>query len=94
MSKFKVAHIREQGVNLIIIPLDTAFGRQSHSEQQGTMAALQSAASSAGLAGTVVPVWLDGIRHSFIAPRQWHAFFQSFSWNQIMANINKELTVY
>lgn len=93
MQKFKIAHIREQGVNLIIIPLDTSFGRKGSSEQQEIIDSLQTASTSAGLAGTVVPAWREGTSHRFIAPSKWHPFFQSFGWNQILANINKELTV-
>jgi hypothetical protein len=92
-EKFKVAHIREQGVDLIIIPLNAEFGQKLQSEQQEIIAQLQYASSSAGLAGTVVPVWRDGHNQGFIAPQRWHPFFKSIGWNQILASVNKELTV-
>jgi len=92
MNKFKIAHLREQGVDLIIIPLDSAFGRKSQSDQQEVIASLQACAEGAKLAGTVVPVWQTGNRMQFIAPTKWHPFFKSLSWNQITANINKELS--
>lgn len=92
MARFKIAHIREQGVDLIIVPLDSSFGNKTQSEQSETIASLQLCASSAGLAGKVVPVWREGSSHRFIAPQQWHPFFKSIGWNQIMASINKELT--
>ena len=90
--KFKVAHIHEQGNDMVIIPLESSFGNQTHTGQTETIAALQACASSAGLAGTVVPVWMSGRSMNFIAPAQWHPFFRSISWNFVMANINKELT--
>ena len=93
MSKYKIAHISQQGQNMIIVPLDSTFDHQSQSTQQETIAALQMASRSAGLAGTVVPVWRSGQIMKFIAPRPWLAFFQSLHWNQVMANINKELTI-
>lgn len=94
MAKFDVAHIREQGQDMIIIPLDSSFGRKTGNQQRDTEIALQQAATSAGLAGTVVLIWLEGNRVSFIAPRPWHAFFQSPGiWNLVMNNINKTLTV-
>jgi len=93
MSTFDIAHIRQQGVNLIIVPLDPSFGHKPDSTQAEIIDSLQAAATSAGLAGTVVPVWRSGSTHRFIAPRNWHAFFKSLSWNQILANINKRLTV-
>ena len=92
MNKFKVAHVREQGVDLIIIPLDSAFGRKTRDAQNEVMESLQACASSAGLAGTIVPVWQDGTRTRFIAPVKWHPFFESLSWRAIHASINKELT--
>jgi hypothetical protein len=33
MPNFDVAHIREQGVDLIIIPLQSSFGTKSQEEQ-------------------------------------------------------------
>lgn len=56
MSKYKIAHLREQGQDMIIIPLDDSFHHKSNSEQQDLIASLQAYASSARLAGTVVPV--------------------------------------
>lgn len=53
MSKYKIAHLREQGQDMIIIPLDDSFHHKSNSEQQDLIASLQAYASSARLAGTV-----------------------------------------
>lgn len=92
MGRYKIAHIREQGVDLIIIPLDSSFGNKSETDQHEIISALQACASSAGLAGAVVPIWREGSGHRFIAPSNWHPFFKSFSWNDVMRNINKELT--
>lgn len=92
MSKFKIAHLREQGKDMIIIPLDGQFHYKSKTEQSDIIDELQLCASNAGLAGTVVVVWRHGNRVHFIAPQPWHPFFRSLSWNVIMANLNKELT--
>ncbi len=92
MASFEIAHIREQGVDLIIVPLDSAFGSKSKRDQNEIINSLQDCASSAGLAGTVVPVWRVGNSHAFIAPDKWHPFFKSFRWNDILRNINKKLT--
>jgi hypothetical protein len=92
MNKFDVAHINEQGVNMIIIPLDPSFGSKSSSAQNSIIASLERCAHNAGLAGTVVPVWRNGSSHSFICPPNWTPFFKTFSWNSIIANVNKELT--
>ena len=60
MPRFKIAHIREQGVDLIIIPLESSFGYKSKQDQNSIITEFQERASSAGLAGTVVPVWDSG----------------------------------
>jgi hypothetical protein len=91
-NRFKVAHIKEQGVNLIIVPLDSSFDHKPESDQHETIEALQVCATSAGLAGGVVPVWRSGNSMKFIAPPKWHAFFKSIHWDFVMVNINKELT--
>lgn len=92
MATFKIAHLREQGVDLIIVPLKSDFGHKSDEEQSEIINWLQLCARHAGLAGKVVPVWQDGNGHRFIAPNNWHPFFKAFSWDRIMMNINKELT--
>jgi hypothetical protein len=93
MASFDVAHLHEQGQDMVIVPLESAFGHKSQTDQQKVIAALQLCARSAGLAGTVVPVWDDGFgRMAFIAPRPWHSFFQGLSLALVGANINKRLT--
>ena len=77
MPTFKVAHVREQGVDLIIVPLDAQFGRQTPDQQIRDTGMLQVHANSAGLGGTVVPVWDSGNgRMAFRAPDKWHPFFR------------------
>ena len=92
MSEYKIAHIKEQGVNLIIIPLESSFGSKSEDDQNDIIAALQNCAAAADLAGTVIPVWRSGSSHRFIGPPNWHPFLKSFTWNAIMRSINKRLT--
>ncbi|MGA9040733.1 MAG: hypothetical protein WB421_09380 [Terriglobales bacterium] len=92
MPNFKVAHVREQGQDMVIVPLDSGFGRKMSSEQQAIAAELQLRSRSAGLAGRVVPVWDNGGgRMGFVAPRNWHAFFAGLSLGWVFTNINREL---
>jgi hypothetical protein len=92
VKKFDVAHIQRQGVNLIIIPLKSSFGHKTMTEQNQTVAVLQSYARAAGLAGTVVPVWDAGSgRMGFLAPSNWRAFFQSIDLIFVARNINRQL---
>lgn len=92
MATYKIAHLSEQGQDIIIAPLESNFHNASDEEQNQFIEYLQACATSAGLAGTVVPAWLYGGRVYFIAPTLWHPFFKSLSWNDILININKELT--
>ena len=92
MPTFEVAHIKEQGVDLIIIPLDDNFRFKTPQQQHGVVSELQARATSAGLAGTVVPVWdSGGGRLAFLAPRPWHPFFRSLNWSTVAASINRKL---
>ncbi|WP_433693235.1 hypothetical protein [Paraburkholderia phenoliruptrix] len=92
MAQWKIAHIREQGVDLIIVPLERAFGNRPRVTQNEFIEALQLCADSANLAGRIVPVWQEGNSFRFIAPSNWHPFFKSLSWNFIIGNLNKTLT--
>lgn len=92
MTRIPIAHIREQGQDIIIVPLDRSFEYKTRDEQTGITQSLQYTASSAGLAGKVVPVWDGGGgRMAFIAPVQWHRFFQSLSLPVVARMLNREL---
>jgi len=92
MPSLAVAHVREQGVDLIIAPLATDFGRKDPETQRAVIAELQLRSRSAGLAGTVVPVWDGGGgRMAFIAPRPWHLFFSSLDLGTVRACVNRVL---
>lgn len=92
MPRFKVAHVREQGQNMIIVPLDSVFGKRIGRDQQSIASELQVRSRSAGLAGRVVPVWDEGDgRMGFFAPQNWHAFFASINLRWVFANINREI---
>ena len=93
MVKYKIAHIREQGIDLIIAPLDSSFEHRTSQEQQEFISALQICATSTGLAGAVIPIWQYGNSVRFIAPPNWHPFFKSPGiYQRVIASINKELT--
>lgn len=93
MPNLKVAHVRQQGVDLIIAPLDHDFGYKTPQDQREIVGEIQVRARSAGLAGTVVPVWdSGGGRMSFIAPQPWHPFFRSLSLRSVWSNVNREIS--
>jgi hypothetical protein len=93
MAEFRIAHLREQGQDMIIVPLSRDFGQKSNAEQNEILHSLQSCARAAGLAGTVVPVWdAGGGRMGFMAPQQWRNFFASINLGIVAQNLNKVLT--
>lgn len=93
MPTIKVAHVKQQGVDLVIVPLDDEFGRKPERDRHAAIAELQTRSVSAGLKGTVVPVWDDGGgRMAFIAPQPWHPFFKSINLGSVWANVNRELS--
>jgi hypothetical protein len=91
MPRFKVAHLHEQGQDMVVVPLDGAFGSKSESDQRAALDELQAHSDGAGLKGTVVAVWESGGRMRFIAPPAWHPFVASLSMRQVAANINREI---
>ena len=93
MPTFKVAHIKKQGQDLIIILLNSSFGNKLENEQHRIRDLLQVCATDAGLAGTAVPVWEDATgRMCSLAPRPWHPFFGSIDMAYVATNVNRTLT--
>jgi len=93
MATYDVAHIKEQGIDLVIVVVDSSFGLKTPGEQQRITIALQECATAAGLAGIVVPVWDAGAgQMGFFAPTNWSPFFSSIDLAFVAANINRELT--
>jgi hypothetical protein len=91
VQTFEVAHIREQGENVILIVVSPSFGSRSSSAQAATHTALEIAAHRAGLAGGVALVWDNGGRVMTYGPRQWAGYLQGLSWPYIAANVNRTL---
>jgi hypothetical protein len=92
MPRFQVAHLHEQGQDMIIVPLDSDFKYKQANVQHDAIADIQSHARAAGLRGTVVPVWdSGGGRMAFIAPKPWHPFFRSMSLRVVASNLNREI---
>lgn len=94
MNKFHIAHIREQGEDMIIIPLESSFAFKTQHEQFAIKNSLQSCAAAANLKGIVVPVWQEGNVMKFIAPINWHPYYRSLSWNAVIAMRNKTLACH
>lgn len=95
MTSFDVAHLREQGQDMVIVPMKSDFGHKGQAEQARIEGALAQAAHQAGLAGRIVTVWdAGGGRMGFRGPPQWRSFLASLSLRVVASNINKRITVY
>jgi hypothetical protein len=93
MPTYKVAHIHEQGQDMIIFPLGSQFGRMTSSDQDAELNTLGFRANAAGLKGAAVAVWDNGGgRMGFFGPQQWHQFLRSINLRFVLANVNKEIS--
>ena len=92
MPNYKVAHISEQGIDFIIIPLNSNFGSKTDNEQKAIVDDLQTHASAAGLSGAVVPVWENKGAMAFRAPAKWHSFFRSIDLSFVGQHLNTQLS--
>lgn len=90
-NEFEVAHVREQGQDMIVFALDRSFVYKTQQQQQQVMYYLQRCASSARLGGTVVILWEADGRTNSIGPRQWADFLRSIDMMWHAKNVNKTL---
>ena len=91
MPSLKAAHIREQGQNMIIFPLDHTFGHKSDRDRSLALNELEQRARASGLAGRAVAFWESANRTHFIGPRPWHPFLGGLSMRDVMASVNMEI---
>lgn len=92
MQTFDVAYFKRQGQTVVLVVVGASFTGMPESDKSRACIALQSCARSAGLDGTVVPVWDDQSgRPRFWAPPEWLPFFESLTWQNVADNINGSL---
>lgn len=94
MPVFQVAHIRRDGQDIIIVPVDRTFGKRSPSEQARIQEAFQRSAVAVEMTGVVVPVWEDAAgRMAFRAPPPWHEFLKSIDMVYVATALNRTLSL-
>ena len=89
---YEVAHIREQGQDMIIVPVSSRVQSMSSQQQNELNQSLQYYANDAGLSGEVCLVWEYRNLFYFLAPRPWHPFFKNMDMRFVASNINRKLT--
>lgn len=94
MPIFQVAHLRRDGQDIIIVPVDRTFGKRSPAEQARIQEAFQRSAASVEMEGVVVPVWEDAVgRMAFRAPPPWHEFLKSIDMVYVATALNRTLSL-
>jgi hypothetical protein len=94
MPTFQVAHLRRDGQDVIIVPVDRSFGKRTPAEQARIQEAFQRSAAAADMTGVVVPVWEDSSgRMAFRAPPPWHDFFKSIDMVYVATALNNALSL-
>ena len=92
MPSFDVAHIHEQGQDMLLFPLANDFGLKTQAQQNAVLAELQMRARSAGLAGQAAAVWESQGRTWTLGPEPWRSFLGSIDLGFVLANVNREIS--
>lgn len=92
MPKFSVAHLREQGQDMLLFPLDSSFHHKTDEQQSAVVDELEMRAHAAGLAGSAAVFWESGGRGYFRGPRQWQSFLRSISLAWVVRQVNREIS--
>lgn len=89
MTNFDVAHINEQGQNVVVVFVNESVSRLTPDAQAALAESLSVCAAYAGLVGNIAMVWPGG----FWAPIHQHPFFrsQSGSFAALASRINRKL---
>jgi hypothetical protein len=94
MPTFQVAHLRHDGRDVIIVPVDRSFGKRPPAEQARIQEAFQRSAAAVDMPGVVVPVWEDSTgRMAFRAPPPWHDFLKSIDMIYVATALNRSLSL-
>lgn len=93
METFQVAHIKHDGQDVILVLVTNSFASNTTAKKNEIYAAMQSAATSAGLAGGVVLVWDQSGRPVSWGPTAWQSYLSSITWDYILSNVNRSLTI-
>jgi hypothetical protein len=92
MPSYKVAHIHEQGQNMLLFPLSHQFGQMSSEDQNDLLWELERRANAAGLAGQAAVFWQHGSHGHFMGPKPWHPFLRSIGMGFVQQNVNKTIS--
>ena len=91
MPHLRVAHVIDQGVEYLLVPVESSFAQKTEEEKRGVIQTLQSHAASQGLTGAVVPVWDAGGYMGFQGPVSFQPLFNDWTLQRVLEHLNEEI---
>lgn len=91
-NKYRVAHVRHQGSNMVIVIINPSFFYGSGQDQQRWFTGIQQCVRSVNLAGQTLVVANDNGRYRFYGPNSWHNFMRTIDMSWVNSRVNKSLT--
>lgn len=92
MPRYKVAHLYEQGQNMLLFPVDGgSIHHKTNSEKNEILEELEARANAAGLAGSAALIWNYGGQTHTYGPQRWQGFLRSISMQFVLRNVNQEI---
>ena len=91
MPTLKLAHVRQQGQDMILFPLAASFGQKTVADQRAALCEFERRAHAAGLRGHAAAVWDDGHRVRTLGPSHWRGFLSTIGVDWVLANVNRQI---
>jgi hypothetical protein len=91
-NKYRVAHVRYQGSDMVIVIINPSFFHGSNRDQQRWFTSIQQCVRSVKLAGQTLVVTNDNGRFRFYGPNDWHKFLRTIDMNWVSSRVNKSMT--
>jgi hypothetical protein len=91
-NRYKIAHVKHQGNNMVIVWVSRNFFYGSNQDQSRWFTAIQQCVRSANLAGQTLLVTEDNGRFRYYGPNNWHNFLRTIDREWVRVRLNKELT--
>jgi len=94
MQVYDYAYMQRQNIDLIIVPVNSAFESRSSEEQHKVRERLESLATAHGMSGVVVPVWRGySGRMKFLAPLSIQPVLRQIEWSQVAKSLSGKLAL-
>jgi hypothetical protein len=89
MPRYEIAHIREQGQEILLFALNQSFGHQSEKDQLAALDEFSRRCRGANLRGSVAILWPAGAQTRFIGPQNWHHYLGSINLAYAISRRNR-----